>query len=404
MRFGFLTEGDTPRGTTHFHRYHELVEQVQVAERVGFDLFGASEQHFAIGGASTSSPEVLYAYMTALTSRMRFAFAVALMPSRINHPLRTAERLAALDILSHGRIEAIFGRGNTMLALRAFEVSAEQNRAEMAEGIDLLLAAFRDDPFDFVGEYFKVPPRSLVPKPYTLPHPPLSVAATSAASHAIAAQKGLGVTSFANFSGMEALQRNLAAYDTACEANQQVPGRRVNKGLLISGLVCEDTNEQARERFVPLLDYVKLAVNAYDQLANRSDDYKYTRDIKDHVDQHVEDVDYMMKESASFIVGDPDECVRQVREYDRLGIDELWLRIDSMRHEDIVRTLERFGKYVIPHFKNPASVVRAPDDVLASIREARPHHARRLEEFTAALSDGASPHDAVAAASPTDGK
>ena len=56
MRFGFITEGDTTPGTTHYTRYHELVEQVVLAEKVGFDVFGASEQHLAIGGASTSAP------------------------------------------------------------------------------------------------------------------------------------------------------------------------------------------------------------------------------------------------------------------------------------------------------------------------------------------------------------
>ena len=54
MKFGFITEGDTPAGTTHYTRYHELIDQVLMAEKSGWDLFGASEQHLAIGGATTS--------------------------------------------------------------------------------------------------------------------------------------------------------------------------------------------------------------------------------------------------------------------------------------------------------------------------------------------------------------
>ena len=169
MRFGFLTEGDTKPGTTHYTRYHELVEQVLLAEKVGFDTFGASEQHLAIGGATTSAPEVIYAYLMALTTRIRFAHAIVLMPTRFNHPLRVAERLATMDILSHGRVEAAMGRGNTMLALRAFEVSPEDNRAQLLEGVDLLRTSFLEDPFTFVGNYYKVPPRSLVPKPVQYP-------------------------------------------------------------------------------------------------------------------------------------------------------------------------------------------------------------------------------------------
>ena len=137
MRFCLLTECDTRPGMTHAARYFELVDEVLLAERVGFDLFGASEQHFAIGGASVSAPEVLYPFLMALTSRIRFLHAVTLLPRNFNHPLRVAERLATEDILSHGRVELGTGRGNTPLALRAFEVSPEENKAQWDEGIEL---------------------------------------------------------------------------------------------------------------------------------------------------------------------------------------------------------------------------------------------------------------------------
>jgi alkanesulfonate monooxygenase SsuD/methylene tetrahydromethanopterin reductase-like flavin-dependent oxidoreductase (luciferase family) len=383
MRFGFLSEGDTPIGSTHYQRYHELVDQVIAAERAGWDIFGCSEQHLAIGGASTSSPEVLYSYMMARTSRIKFSFAVALMAGKINHPIRTAERISTLDILSHGRMEAVFGRGNTMLALRAFEVDSETNKAEMEEGIDLVLAAFNNDPFNFVGEFYKVPPRSLIPKPFTTPHPPLGIAATSVASATTAGQKGLGLVSFANFSGFDALNSGLNAYDEAWAASNHGPEKRKFKSVLISGLVCEETLDQARTNFLPLLDYIKLAVGAYDRLADTSADYSYTKTIKQHVDSHIEDADYMMDDSASFVVGDPEACIKQIRKFEELGVQELWLRLDSMPHQKIVETLERFGRYVIPHFKNPKSVVKDPDVVLQSIRERRAGHAAELESFLA---------------------
>src|SRR5690606_2042651 len=104
MRFGFISEGETPVGTTHRQRYMEVVEEMLMAEKVGFDLVGTSEQHFAIGGISISAPETLFPYVMALTSRVRFIHAITLMPMRFNHPLRVAERLATEDILSHGRV------------------------------------------------------------------------------------------------------------------------------------------------------------------------------------------------------------------------------------------------------------------------------------------------------------
>jgi alkanesulfonate monooxygenase SsuD/methylene tetrahydromethanopterin reductase-like flavin-dependent oxidoreductase (luciferase family) len=381
MRFGFITEGDTPPGSTHYHRYHELVEEVLLAEKVGFDLFGSSEQHLAIGGATTSAPEVIYSYLIALTSRIRFAHAIVLLPTRFNHPLRVAERLATMDIFSHGRVEAACGRGNTMLALRGFEVSPEESKAQQEEGLDLIRAAFLNDPFTFVGEYYKVPPRTLIPKPVQKPHPPLLVAATSPGSHAIAAEKGIGVVSFANFSGFDLLVRNLRSYDETWEATMHALPTYRRKAALMSGMICAETPEQARREFEPLVEYVRLAVDAYDRLSTTSADYSYMKEIKEHVDEKRADVDYMINESASFIVGDPDACVRQVRVFEELGVEELWLRIDSQPHEQLMRSIELFGKYVIPHFKNPEAIVRSPEDVIADIRSMRGEHEAELRRF-----------------------
>jgi len=389
MKFGFITEGDTKPGTTHYTRYHELVEQVMLAEKVGFDTFGASEQHLAIGGASTSAPEIIYAYIMALTTRIRFAHAIVLLPLRFNHPLRVAERIATLDIMSHGRMEAAMGRGNTMLALHAFEVSPDDNRAQQLEAIDVIRTAFLDDPFSFVGEYYKIPPRSLVPKPVQYPHPPLSLAATSPDSHTLAAEKGIGAVSFANFSGWDVLVKNLGVYDRVFDETEHTIPTQRNKSVLVSGLICAETMAEAREEFLPVLDYVKLAVHAYDRLATSTDDYAYMKDIKQNVDENVMDVDYMLNESASFVVGAPEDCIEQVRRFEALGIDELWLRIDTGEHDEMLRTIERFGKYVIPHFKSPHAVVRTPEDVIGDIRAMRDAHYARLAEFEESVRDGA---------------
>jgi alkanesulfonate monooxygenase SsuD/methylene tetrahydromethanopterin reductase-like flavin-dependent oxidoreductase (luciferase family) len=165
MKFMFMSEGETLPGESYQIRYWELVDEVIHAEKWGFDSFGVSEQQFAVGGVSTSCPEVLYGYLFPLTQRLRFAHAITLLPKNINHALKVASRTAVQDVLSRGRIELGVGRGNTTLALRAYEVDLEKNRSEWLEGIKVLKAAFTQDPFMFYCEHYKIPPRSLVPKP-----------------------------------------------------------------------------------------------------------------------------------------------------------------------------------------------------------------------------------------------
>jgi hypothetical protein len=67
MKFMFFSEAETLPGASYQTRYRELVEQVILAEKWGFDLFGVSEQQYAIGGIATSCPEVLFAYLFPLT-------------------------------------------------------------------------------------------------------------------------------------------------------------------------------------------------------------------------------------------------------------------------------------------------------------------------------------------------
>jgi alkanesulfonate monooxygenase SsuD/methylene tetrahydromethanopterin reductase-like flavin-dependent oxidoreductase (luciferase family) len=383
MRFGFISEGETPVGVTHQRRYLELIDEMLLAEKVGFDLVGTSEQHFAIGGISVSAPETLYPYVMALTSHVRFIHAITLMPMRFNHPLRVAERLATEDILSNGRVELGTGRGNTTLALRAFEVGVEENKAQWSEGIDLLRQAFLKDPFHFEGEYYKVPPRSLTPKPLQQPHPPLSVAATSPDTHKQAAQKGIGVISSSSFMGFDYLKNALGQYDEVFDKTDHQFPTNYSKAVMIFGsLVCLDTMEEALAVAPGALAYAKNALGAYDRLSKLSADYQYMGAVKD-VDFH--DQDFMLNESAGFIVGDPDECIRQVQRYADLGIDTLLLRIDSIPHETIMKTIDNFGKYVIPHFRHPQNLVRSGDDVLEEIRQLRPEHEAALAELESRL-------------------
>jgi alkanesulfonate monooxygenase SsuD/methylene tetrahydromethanopterin reductase-like flavin-dependent oxidoreductase (luciferase family) len=379
MDFILMSEGDTPVGLTHEHRYRELIDEVLLAERVGFDAFGSSEQHVAIGTATVSAPEVLYPYLMALTSRIRFIHLVTLLPTRMNHALRVAERIATEDILSNGRVELGTGRGNTTLALRAFEVDPTENKAQWREGIELIRRAFLDDPFSFVGEHYKIPPRSLVPKPLQWPHPPISAAAGSPSSVETAASMGIGAIVGGFYLGFDIVENMLKLYDETLAATTHSYPITPRKMVLVSGgMHCAETTALAREQAQPLFTMSRLSTDAFERLSKLSKDYAYMGAIKD-VD--FNDEEYLFERSQGFIVGDPDHCIEHVRRYADMGVDALVLRVDSLPHDQLMRSIELFGKYVIPHFKHPRNVVRSADDVLAQIRAARPAHQEALRRF-----------------------
>lgn len=371
MKFMFFSEGDTLPGESYQTRYWDLVDEVIHAEKWGFDSFGVSEQQFAIGGVSTSAPEVLYGYLFALTSRLRFAHAITLLPKNINHALKVACRTAVQDVLSRGRIELGVGRGNTTLALRAYEVDVQKNRSEVIEGIKVIKAAFTQDPFMFYGEHYKIPPRSLVPKPIQDPHPPIYTAATSEESHVIAGQLGIGVYTWSSFLGWETVETCVAAYRKAVEKTR-ASGEHVNSevGALVQGY-CAETDEIAREEAGEgNLKWLKLAIDGYPRLAKMSKDYAYMAQAKD-VQSKLDDFAYFKDASGGAVFGSPESCIKSIEQFRAAGCTQIVLRIDSIPHDKILKSIEMFGRYVIPHFKNPRNFMRPAEDVMADIRVMR---------------------------------
>jgi alkanesulfonate monooxygenase SsuD/methylene tetrahydromethanopterin reductase-like flavin-dependent oxidoreductase (luciferase family) len=380
LRFGMSSEGDAIAGSTHSARYFELIDEVLLAEKVGFDMFGTSEQHFAIGEATVSAPEVLYPYLMALTSRITFMHKSSVMLTRVNHPLRIAERIATEDILSHGRIELCAARGNTTLMMRAFEVAPDETRSQLEEGIDLVRAAFLHAPFSFIGKHYKVPPRTLVPHPVQKPHPPLHVTATGEDSCRMAGRKGIGVLTFSNFLGFDALAKSFRIYDEAFDAAEHGFPTTRRRGGLVFAYHCAETTEQARKEIKPLVETSIMATGAYQKLAELSKDYAYMGTLRNN-SAGFDDFDYLLEHSAGFIAGDPDECARQLAKYVDAGAEDIWLRIDTLPHEKLMKSIELTGKYVLPRVKSPEQIVQHHDTVLAAIRARRPKHEAALAAF-----------------------
>ncbi len=141
MRFGILYEIHTPKPwheQSDYERYWQAIEEIKLAEAVGFDNVWAVEHHFTEEFAHCSAPEVFLAAIAQHTTTIRIGHGVVLLPKNYNHPLRVAERAAALDILSNGRLDLGTGRSATVLELRAFEIDPEETRTQWEEAIQVL--------------------------------------------------------------------------------------------------------------------------------------------------------------------------------------------------------------------------------------------------------------------------
>lgn len=364
MRFGFLSECETPEGTTYHRRYWEVINEVVLAEEMGFDFFGTSEQHFLCGLCSVSAPESFYPAIAMRTSHIRLRHMVVVLP--FNHPVRVAERIATEDILSNGRIELGTGRANTLLQLDGFQCAADKTRELWEEALEVVMKAFLHDPFSHEGKHFTIPPRSLTPKGLQYPHPPVFMATQSAESHKLAADKGIGALSFDLFLGREYLEQMLFIYKSNIKYAKPVGGFVTNSFAATSfNVFCAPSIKEAtRDAREPAMRFVRAAVDTHESLAQRSKSYPYA-ELMERVRLRMNDFEWLCNET-SVLVGNPDFFIERIKRYHELGVDEIIMRFDG-NHEQIKRSIELVGKYVIPHFKTPGSMVVGPSPFLGPV-------------------------------------
>ena len=371
LKFGFWSEQETQVGHSYARRLHELVDEAVFAEKMGFDFVSLSEQHVALGGISSSAPEVVYGYLAAKTSRIRLRPAVVLMPKNYNHALRSAERLAVQDILSNGRMEFFAGRSNTTIAMRAFNVDANETLGQMEEGLALMKEAMSKDIFKFSGKHYNVPPRMLVPKPLQKPYPIMGIAATGPRSHVYAAEQGMACLSNNFYAGWEKQAEYIALYKNNWKRDENGPLARPSIGIpLFLGI--GKTDQEAKDNYAePLMNYAKISTDAYPRLAKIADDYNYFSEGLDGLKRAATDWDYLVNESGTTLCGSPDTVIRQLERIVDMGVDEVLFHLDSVSHEMILEAIEMVGKYIIPHFRDRNNVVRPTDEILNTIRMMR---------------------------------
>ncbi|HZU80369.1 MAG TPA: LLM class flavin-dependent oxidoreductase, partial [Acidimicrobiales bacterium] len=200
MRFGIFYEHQLPRpweDGAERKLLRDALEQVELADRLGFDCVWEVEHHFLEEYSHSSAPEVFLAAASQRTSRIRLGHGIVQLPVGFNHPARVAERIATLDLVSDGRVEFGTGESSSEIELGGFGVARATKRAQWEEALDVVTRLFVEEPFaGHEGEFVSMPPRNLVPKPMQRPHPPLWVACSRRDTIHLAATKGIGALSF----------------------------------------------------------------------------------------------------------------------------------------------------------------------------------------------------------------
>ena len=168
MKFALFYEIPVPRpwgDDSELVAYRNTLEQAIAGDRFGWHAFWTVEHHFLQEYSHCSNPEVLYGAIAARTERIRLGYGVRLMPKPYNHPVRTAESVAVLDLLSGGRVDLGTGRSATRAELEGFGIDPAESRRMWQEAIEHVVGCWTNEEYEFAGEFWQMPRRRVQPKP-----------------------------------------------------------------------------------------------------------------------------------------------------------------------------------------------------------------------------------------------
>ncbi|MEZ4333655.1 MAG: LLM class flavin-dependent oxidoreductase [Myxococcota bacterium] len=370
MKLDLLYEVDAPRPWTdgphpygqrrrEQRAYREALEQIKLADSLGFQTIWAVEHHFREGRSHCPAPEVLLGALSQITERIRLGFGVTLTPFGFTHPARIAEKVATVDILSNGRVEWGTGR-STPMEQTAFHVDRAKSRAQWKEAIEIVCGMWRDEYFEWDSPSFQFPKRLVTPKPFQDPHPPCWMAATSEGSAEVAGENGLGLLSFSIMQPLEQMARQVVAYRKAQATAKPLTDVSTNRVAAYTLVHCAESMAEAEANGI--WDSVSWW---YQNLAQFTLDWELVHLPEDEKARTFPLLEPLMKgdipvqtfhDADMLVVGDPERCLQKMKHYADLGIDQLicYVQFGYHAHESVMKTIELLGKEVLPELEGYA--------------------------------------------------
>ncbi len=362
MRFGVFYELQLPKPWDEMdeHKlYNEALDQIVLADRLGIDYAWAVEHHFLDEYSHCSAPEVFLSAAAARTKNIKVGHGIRQVIPNYNHPARTAETLAALDLISNGRAQFGIGEGATRLELHGFGIEAKKKRAMCLEAAEQIANMMVMDPYPgYDGEHFSFPCRNVLPKPLQKPHPPMWMACTNRDTIKVAASLGVGALAFSFVDPDEAKTWSDIYYDII-KSDACVPiGHSVNANIaMVSAFsLHEDRSEAIRrgQEGFEFFGYALATMVTTDVVPGRTDmwgDFQKMRGNR--TEELIEAAEIGTDGGHAPGIGTPDDFRAHIHDFQEAGVDQIILLQQAGRnsHAEICRSLNLFADKVLPEFK-----------------------------------------------------
>jgi alkanesulfonate monooxygenase SsuD/methylene tetrahydromethanopterin reductase-like flavin-dependent oxidoreductase (luciferase family) len=366
----------------------DTLDQARAADRAGFEIWWQVEHHGAPQFSYSAAPEVMLTAIALATKRLRVGHAGVLIPYKINHPLRVAERAATLDIISGGRFELGLAKSGGK-EWETFGVDPRTARDEVREAMHMIPRMWTEPQFAWSSPLFDMPPREVVPKPLQKPHPPLWQTCGSPESFYMAGEMGVGALGTTLLSPIQFLGQMMREHDRGLADCKTPAGKFVNarKGAFTFVHVAENreaairngaawsalwyVNAAAVTFKVPRrvwYDMIKAGLHPNSAADTAARDELDPNEIAIHADdppvlvllKRMAQGDEVSRQEAHevlerldcVVIGDVEHCAAKIKGYEAIGVDRMMCMVQygALTGEAIERSIALAGRHLIPRF------------------------------------------------------
>jgi alkanesulfonate monooxygenase SsuD/methylene tetrahydromethanopterin reductase-like flavin-dependent oxidoreductase (luciferase family) len=377
LEFGLFLELSVPRPWTQDSErqvYENALEQVRLADQLGFDYVWAVEHHFLEEYSHCSAPDVFLSACAATTSRIRVGHGIVACVPQYQSPIRIAERAAVLDIISGGRLEFGTGRSATWPELAGFGANADETKKTWDEFVRVIPKMWTQERFSYQGRAFSMPERAVLPKPVQKPHPPMWVAVTSPGTETDAADRGLGCLGLTP-GGFAESERKAKEYRRRIENCDPVSDVVNSKVHTVNFLSCSHDQEQGRRgglQVASSFSYMAAQLlSAKEVLPTRS--YP-SAGLLPALRREAGGPGDAARSFEGVTMGTPDDVAGAISRWESAGYDGINFLVNFMEvlpQQYVLDSLRLFAAEVMPRFK-PKAEAAATTAAAGSVSDAVP--------------------------------
>jgi alkanesulfonate monooxygenase SsuD/methylene tetrahydromethanopterin reductase-like flavin-dependent oxidoreductase (luciferase family) len=368
MKFGIFYEISVPRPwgpTTEYEVYQNCLEQVRLADELGFDQVWAVEHHFLEEYSHCSAPEIFLTACAMQTKNIRIGRGIVVCVPQFNNPIKAAEVAATMDIVSGGRLEFGTGRSATWTELGGMGADPDETKKTWDEWTRIIPKMWTQERFGYQGRAFSMPERAILPKPYQKPHPPMWVAVTSPGTELDAADRGMGSLGL-TFGGFQEQEKKIAEYRRRIKYCDPV-GSFVNEQVnTVNFLFCHEDNmygAKTGQRLAGTFNYLAEQLLAARQ-AYPTRSYPNLGLLPALRREATSSPEGQIPEGLA--IGNPDRIVEVIRKWEAVGVDRinfLLNAVETVPQEEVLASMRLFAKEVMPKFASKPPAVAEPAGV-----------------------------------------